>query len=51
LHDHVLNVTATREGGLRIAGSGPSGSVLQITAPKDMHLLSTEGVAVEISGD
>jgi hypothetical protein len=49
LHDHVLDVTVTREGGLKIAGTGPADDVIKIHAPPNVRLLSTEGVTAELS--
>jgi cellobiose phosphorylase len=48
LHDHVLDVTATRDGGLRIAGSGPADEVVTVHAPAGVRLDSTEGVTVRL---
>ena len=51
LHEHVLDVTATRDGGLKIAGSGPANDVIAIHAPPEIRLLSTTGVTAEISAE
>lgn len=47
LHEHVLDITATSDGGLKIAGSGPANEAIRIDAPPDTRL-STEGVTAEL---
>jgi hypothetical protein len=49
LHDHVLDVTATRDGGLKITGTGPANDMITIHARPEIRLLSTTGVAAEIA--
>jgi hypothetical protein len=49
LHDYVLDVTATRDGGLKIAGTGPADKPLMIHAPGTVRLKLVEGVAAEIA--
>jgi hypothetical protein len=51
LHDHVLDVTGTRDGGLKIAGTGPANDVIMIHAPPETRLLSTTGIIAKISDE
>jgi hypothetical protein len=48
LHDWVLNVTAARDGGLKIVGSGPADKPVVIHASKTTRLTSVEGVTAKI---
>jgi hypothetical protein len=50
LHDQVLDITATRDRGLKIVGSNSTSSdkVLVIVAPKEMKLLSVKGVKARL---
>jgi hypothetical protein len=49
LHDHVLDITATRDGGLNISGTGPEADVLTVEAPRNVRLESTNGVTVRLT--
>jgi hypothetical protein len=49
LHDHVLDVTVTREGEVRISGNGPSAIPLGVQIPADFRLRPTEGLTVRIT--
>ncbi len=49
LHDQVLDITADREGGLKITGVGPAGEELIIHAPSSVRLLSVKGVAARLA--
>jgi hypothetical protein len=51
LHDHVLELTVTRDGVLKIAGTGPANHVIMIHAPPEVRLLSTGGLTAEISAE
>jgi hypothetical protein len=48
LHNHVLDITATRDGAIKISGTGPTDDVLTITAPPNLHLESVRGVTARL---
>jgi hypothetical protein len=48
LRHHVLDITATRDGALKISGAGPIDDVLIIDAPPNVRLESTAGVAARL---
>jgi hypothetical protein len=48
LHDQVLDVTATRDGGLKIAASGPANGELVVHAPAGLKLQSASGTKVRL---
>lgn len=49
LHEHVLEITATRDGGLKISGEGPSADELTIHAPPHIRLQSAQGVSARMA--
>lgn len=51
LHDDVLDITATDEGGLKIKGMGKSGEQLVIHSPKRVRLLAADGVNAKLVND
>lgn len=51
LHDSVLDLTATSDGGLKIQGEGHPGTRLVIRAPKTTRVLTAEGVNVKLVRD
>ena len=48
LHNHVLDLTATSNHGLKIRASGPSSNELMIEAPEGMKLIAVDGVSARI---
>ena len=48
LHNHVLDITATRDGAIKISGTGPTADVLTITAPATLRLESVQGVTASL---
>ena len=48
LHNQVLDVTVTTDGGLKIRGTGDPAEKLVVTAPESIRLLSAEGVKAQI---
>jgi hypothetical protein len=51
LHDQVLDITATREGGLKIAATGPAASELVVHAPPGMKLQTVQGTKVRLEAN
>lgn len=50
LHNWVLDVTATQDGGIKVSGTGPAEKRLVIRAPEGVRLISAEGVKAKIAG-
>ncbi len=48
LHDQVLNITASRDGGLKIIATGTPSTELMIQAPPDTKLLSIQGAKARL---
>ena len=48
LHNQVLDVTVTTDGGLKIRGTGDPAEELVVTALESIRLLSVEGVKAQI---
>jgi hypothetical protein len=48
LHNHVLDITATRDGAIKISGTGPTDYVLTIMAPPNLRLESVRGVTARL---
>ncbi len=51
LHDHVLEVTATKDGELKISGEGGGADTIIVHAPRGTRLVSVKGVKARVVGD
>jgi hypothetical protein len=51
LHEHVIDITATHDDQIKVAGVGPARAELMIHAPAQVRLISTDGVHAEIVND
>lgn len=49
LHDHVLDITADKDSGLKIRGEGPKDQSITVEAPANVRLVSTNGVDVKLT--
>lgn len=48
LHDHVLDITADSDGGLKIHGEGPKDQPIIVEAPANVRMESANGVKVKL---
>jgi hypothetical protein len=51
LHDHVLDVTATKDGKLKISGEGRGADTIFVHAPPGVRLVTVKGVKARLVGE